>query len=62
MESIPNLYLYMIYIVGIRDSNSDRGIGSWATPEDTKEPEDNQVLIRANGLLGQGRGLITASR
>ena len=52
----------MIYIVGIRDSNSDRGIGSWATPEDTKEPEDNQVLIRANGLLGQGRGLITASR
>ena len=30
----------------------DKGIGPWATSEDAREPDDNQVLMRASRLLG----------
>ena len=51
---------YNIYIVGI--NGLDKGIGPWAAPEDTKEPEDKQVLVKGSRLLGRGRVLVTTSR
>jgi len=47
-------------IVGIRELS--RGIGSWAMPEDAKELEDNQVLIRESGLVGRGQGPVTTNK
>ena len=41
---------------------SDKDIGPWAIPEDVKELEDKQVLVKANRLLGRGRGLVTTRR
>ena len=38
------IFTSIIKVVGIRESDKD--IGLWATLEDAKEPEDNQVLIR----------------
>ena len=49
-----------IPIVGIRALS--RGIGSWAMPEDAKEPKDSQAVIRASGLVGRGQGIITMNR
>ena len=42
--------------------DSDKDIGPWATPEDIKEPNDKQVLVKAGRLLGQGRGQVTTSK
>ena len=41
---------------------SNKDIGSWAVPEDTKELKDKQVLVKASRLLGRGRGLVATSR
>ena len=49
-----------IIIVRIKGSNKD--IGPWAMPEDAKELEDKQILVKASRLLGRGRGLVTTSR
>ena len=46
--------------VGIRES--DKGIGPWVTPKDAKDPEDNQILVRAIRILDQGRGLVATNR
>ena len=43
-------------------NGSDKGIGSWAVPEDAKEPEDKQVLVKASRLLGRRRELVTTSK
>ena len=59
-QSQVHNYVFIIIIVGIR--NLSKGFGLWAMPEDAKEPDDNNVLIRANRLLGRGRELVTANR
>jgi len=41
---------------------SDKGIGPWAAPEDAKEPEGKQVLVKASRLLGRGWGLVATSK
>ena len=40
----------------------DKDIGPWAAPEDVKEPEDRQVLVKTSRLLGRGRGLVIINR
>ena len=46
--------------VGMKGSDND--IGPWAVPEDVKEPEDRQVLVKTSRLLGRGRGLVIINR
>ena len=40
----------------------DKGTGPWVAPEDAKQPEGKQVLVKASRLLGQGRGLVATSK
>ena len=40
----------------------NKDIGSWATPEDVKEPENSPVLVKASRLLGRGRGLVIINK
>ena len=56
-----HVIFFFINLVSMGIRESDKGIGPWATSKDAREPDENQVLMRASRLLGQGRGLVTTN-
>ena len=47
-----HVIFFFINLVSMGIRESDKGIGPWATSKDAREPDENQVLMRASRLLG----------